>query len=100
MRVVDYAQEELERWKKYHYLDIISTKSYVDDKPTTYAGYDATKTQVLKNINVSIPKGKMIALVGESGCGKSTITNLLLKQEKVDKGEITLNGIKFYDNIK
>ena len=35
----------------------------------------------------------MIALVGESGCGKSTITNLLLKQEKVDSGEITLNGI-------
>ena len=28
-----------------------STKKYVDDKPTTYSGYDATKTQVLKNIN-------------------------------------------------
>ena len=36
---------------------------------------------------------KMIALVGESGCGKSTITNLLLKQNKVDSGEILLNGI-------
>lgn len=54
--------------------------------------YDKERN-VLKNVNVSIPKGKMIALVGESGCGKSTITNLLLKQEKVDNGEITLNGI-------
>lgn len=54
--------------------------------------YDKER-KVLKNVNISIPKGKMIALVGESGCGKSTITNLLLKQEKVDKGEITLNGI-------
>jgi len=54
--------------------------------------YDKQR-KVLENVNVSIPKGKMIALVGESGCGKSTITNLLLKQEKVDKGEITLNGI-------
>lgn len=54
--------------------------------------YDKERT-VLNNVNVVIPKGKMIALVGESGCGKSTITNLLLKQEKVDKGEITLNGI-------
>ena len=35
----------------------------------------------------------MVALVGESGCGKSTITNLLLKLNKVDKGEILLNGI-------
>lgn len=49
--------------------------------------------KVLKNVNITIPKGKMIALVGESGCGKSTITNLLLKQEKVDSGETTLNGI-------
>lgn len=54
--------------------------------------YDKER-KVLKNVNVTIPKGKMIALVGESGCGKSTITNLLLKQEKVDSGEITLNGI-------
>ena len=54
--------------------------------------YDKER-KVLENVNVSIPKGKMVALVGESGCGKSTITNLLLKQEKVDKGEITLNGI-------
>lgn len=54
--------------------------------------YDKER-KVLKNVNVTIPKGKMIALVGESGCGKSTITNLLLKQEKVDSGEIALNGI-------
>ena len=54
--------------------------------------YDKER-KVLKDVNISIPKGKMIALVGESGCGKSTITNLLLKQEKVDNGEITLNGI-------
>lgn len=54
--------------------------------------YDKER-KVLNNINVSIPNNKMVALVGESGCGKSTITNLLLKQRKVDSGEITLNGI-------
>ena len=54
--------------------------------------YDKER-KVLEDVNVIIPKGKMVALVGESGCGKSTITNLLLKQDNVDKGEITLNGI-------
>ena len=58
--------------------------------------YDKER-KVLNNINISIKNNKMIALVGESGCGKSTITNLLLKQHKVDKGEILLNGTNLND---
>lgn len=53
--------------------------------------YDKER-KVLSNINLNIEDKKMVALVGESGCGKSTIANLLLKLEKADKGEITLNG--------
>jgi ATP-binding cassette subfamily C protein len=55
--------------------------------------YDKERT-VLRDINLNIENKKMVALVGESGCGKSTITNLLLKLKEVDKGEITLNGLK------
>ena len=54
--------------------------------------YDKER-KVLENINIEMKNNKMISLVGESGCGKSTITNLLLKQNKVDSGEILLNGI-------
>ena len=54
--------------------------------------YDKER-KVLQNININMKNNKMIALVGESGCGKSTITNLLLKQNKVDGGEVLLNGI-------
>lgn len=54
--------------------------------------YD-NERKVLHNVNVDIKSKSMVALVGESGCGKSTITNLLLKLNKVDKGEILLNGI-------
>ena len=54
--------------------------------------YDKER-KVLENINIEMKNNEMIALVGESGCGKSTITNLLLKQNKVDSGEILLNGI-------
>ena len=55
-------------------------------------GYNNDRT-VLHNVSVEIKNKSMVALVGESGCGKSTITNLLLKLNKVDKGEILLNGI-------
>lgn len=54
--------------------------------------YDKER-KVLEEINIEMKNNKMIALVGESGCGKSTITNLLLKQHKVDSGEILLNGV-------
>lgn len=58
--------------------------------------YDKER-KVLENINIEMKSNKMIALVGESGCGKSTITNLLLKQVRVDSGEILLNGINLND---
>ena len=40
--------------------------------------YPSRKKRVLKNMNMTIPAGKKIGLVGHSGCGKSPITNLLL----------------------
>ena len=48
---------------------------------------------VLRDINLVIPKGKTIALVGQSGSGKSTITKLLLKYYEPEDGEIDLNGV-------
>ncbi len=51
---------------------------------------------ILKNINLEINKGQKIAIVGQSGAGKSTILNLLLRFYDVDKGEILIDDI----NIK
>ncbi|RDY28816.1 ABC transporter ATP-binding protein/permease [Romboutsia weinsteinii] len=54
--------------------------------------YDKER-RVLNNISVEVKNKSMVALVGESGCGKSTITNLLLKLRKVDSGVISLNDV-------
>lgn len=43
---------------------------------------------------MTIPAGKKIGLVGHSGCGKSTITNLLLSFYKLKKGDILIDGKK------
>lgn len=53
--------------------------------------YDS-KREILKGINLSIPVGSFISLVGESGCGKSTIAGLLCGKNKKFSGKILLNG--------
>jgi len=51
---------------------------------------------VLRDVNITIPKGKTIALVGQSGSGKSTLLDLLPRYYDPQKGEILIDGV----NIK
>ena len=48
---------------------------------------------VLKDFSIKVPKGKTVALVGQSGSGKSTIANLLTRFYDVNEGKICIDGI-------
>jgi len=48
---------------------------------------------VLKNINLTIEKGKTIALVGQSGSGKSTMVDLIPRYHDVQDGEVLIDGV-------
>ena len=48
--------------------------------------------QAVDHINFTIPQGKTLALVGESGCGKTTTAKLILRLEQPTTGQITMNG--------
>lgn len=55
---------------------------------------------VLKDFSLNIPKGKMVALVGQSGSGKSTITNLITRFYDTNKGNILIDNISIKDISK
>jgi len=55
-------------------------------------GYDPLKP-VLKGLDLHVKPGEMIGLVGRSGVGKTTVTNLILNFYKADEGEILIDGI-------
>ncbi len=55
------------------------------------------KKWILKNINLVIPKGKTIALVGQSGGGKSTLVDLIPRYYDVQEGDVLIDGINVKD---
>ncbi|MBU2920785.1 ABC transporter ATP-binding protein/permease [Winogradskyella psychrotolerans] len=90
-------------------LEIIETPSVLEDKPNAKVKTNFTSALhlnnisfkyeddlVLKNFTLQVPKGKSVALVGQSGSGKSTIANLVTRFYDVNEGSIKIDD----DNIK
>lgn len=88
------------------YFEVLHTKPKISDKPGAKTlvvrkgkivfdgvsfGYDRNNT-VLSNINLAIDPDTKVALVGESGEGKTTLTNLLLRLYVPQTGTITIDG--------
>lgn len=67
---------------------VTDTEIKIENVTFSYDG----KRDVLKNISMTFPKKGMIAIVGESGCGKSTIVNMLFGAFRPNSGVVTVGG--------
>ncbi|MBU3216736.1 ABC transporter ATP-binding protein/permease [Clostridium estertheticum] len=79
----------------------VETSSRGDDvliefKQVSFA-YDSASDCELTDINISINKGETVGIIGATGSGKSTFTNLIPRFYDVTKGEITIKGINVKD---
>ncbi len=58
--------------------------------------YD-TEREILHGIDLQLPKGSFTALVGESGCGKSTVAGILMGRNRGYQGTVTVGGVELKD---
>ncbi len=65
-----------------------------------YFSYKNSGAPILKNINLKIEKNEFIGIIGQTGSGKSTLVKQLNGLLKPDKGQVLLNGIDIFSNIK
>lgn len=68
--------------------EIVGTELRLNDVTFSYDG----QRDVLKDIDMVFPERGMTAIVGESGCGKSTVVNLLIGARRPKKGTVTVGG--------
>ncbi len=93
-RVEDVLVEEEDIITENSVNDYQSLTNHLELKDLSF-GYD--DKEVLHNINVEIEKGKMVALVGPTGSGKTTIMNLLNRFYTIEKGDILFDGVSIND---
>ena len=63
----------------------------------TFAYRDNPDNDTIKGVDITFGKGKLTALVGESGCGKSTISAILMGRNKGYRGHINVGGVELSD---
>ena len=94
-RVFEVIDEKKEKDKETA-KDISNIEGHVELKNVTFS-YEKGK-EILKNVSIEAKKGELIAIVGPTGAGKTTIINLLTKFYDIDSGEILIDG-KNIDDI-
>ncbi|RAK19791.1 ATP-binding cassette, subfamily B, MsbA [Flavobacterium aquaticum] len=77
--------------------DAVVKTSFEDKIAIENINFRYAEENVLKNFSLEIPKGKTVALVGQSGSGKSTIANLLTRFYDVQEGTVKIDGIDIKD---
>lgn len=85
-------QDETREWTGMTSVQTVDLKQDITFTSIQFTYPTRTDVQVLNDINLQIKKGQKIALVGQSGAGKSTIVQLLMKFYPVNAGAILIGG--------
>jgi len=93
-RIFELIEEEPQTSESKDAINIEEVSGIVALKDVSFS-YDS-ESKLIENFNLHVKQGQRVAIVGPTGCGKTTIINLLMRFYDVNSGEINVSGI----NIK
>ena len=73
------------------------TRGNIEFKNVSFRYYKNSEEAVLDNINLSIPAGSTVGIIGSTGCGKTTLVSMIPRLYDVDAGEVLIDGVNVKD---
>lgn len=94
-RVFEVLDEENEPLDKENAINLKECNGNIEIKDVSFSYNPEVK--LIENFNLSVKKGEKIAIVGPTGCGKTTLINLLMRFYNINSGEIFISGYNIND---
>ena len=94
-RVFEVLDEEDEPLDKENAINLKECNGNIEIKNVSFSYNPEVK--LIENFNLSVKKGEKIAIVGPTGCGKTTLINLLMRFYNINSGEIFISGYNIND---
>ncbi len=79
------------------YPDKTITEGHIEFRNVGFRYYKKSEEAVLSDINLTIPAGKTVGIIGSTGCGKTTLVSMIPRLYDTDEGEIYIDGINVKD---
>ncbi len=79
------------------YPDLAVKNGAVEFKNVTFRYYKTSEECVLDHINLSIPAGATVGIIGSTGCGKTTLVSMIPRLYDADEGEVLVDGVNVKD---
>ena len=73
------------------------TTGTIEFKDVVFRYYKTSEEPVLENINLTIPAGSTVGIIGSTGCGKTTLVSMIPRLYDVDEGEVLIDGVNVKD---
>ena len=96
-RVCEVLDEKIDINDTNSSAEHLITNGTVEFKDVTFRYYKNSEEAVLDKINLTIPAGSTVGIIGSTGCGKTTLVSMIPRLYDVDEGEVLIDGVNVKD---